>query len=154
MRQYFDALLPTDPVELAVMYCHGWHTDFHDPDLTYQKEEQSGHRFDYPVRKSVKIAEMIARDPSEVARAVEAFAVGEAKSSGPFARRLADLSPDPLALFNMALKVAEELSAKPNLPFFGGLISSVDARDPKDRPGVRSGSIELAEAETLRHRHD
>jgi len=131
VRQYFDALLPADPVDLAFMYCHGWHTDFHDPDSTYQKEERSGHRFDYPVRKSVELAEIIAKDPIEVARAVKAFAAGDAKSSGPFARHLADLAPDLLALFNMALKVAEESSCKPNLPFFGGLISSADERDPK-----------------------
>ena len=62
VSQYFDALLPADPVNLAVMYCHGWYTDFHDPDLTYQKEERSGHRFDYPVRKSVDLAEII-QDP-------------------------------------------------------------------------------------------
>ena len=133
VRNYFDQLMPTDLVQLAVMYCQGWHIDFHDPDTTYEEEEKSGqHRYDYPVRKSVELADQILESADTDARAVRAMAVGDAKSSGAFARRLAELAADPLALFKMALKAAEtETKANPNLPFFGGLISGADARDPK-----------------------
>jgi hypothetical protein len=58
--------------------------------------------------------------------------LGTRKSSGAFARRLAELASDPLALFKMALRDAEaETKIDPNLPFFGGLISGADSRDPK-----------------------
>jgi hypothetical protein len=133
VRAYFDQMMLTDPVQLAVMYCQGWHVDFHDPDTTYEKGEKSGQRqYDYPVRKSVELAEQISKDTDMVVRAVKAMAVGDAKSSGAFARHLAELANDPLALFKMALTDAEtETKVGPNLPFFGGLISGADARDPK-----------------------
>jgi hypothetical protein len=133
IRAYFDQLMPTDLVQLAVMYCQGWHIDFHDPDTTYKQDEKLGqHRYDYPVRKSIELAEQISKDADMVERAVKSMAVGDAKSSGAFARRLAELAADPLALFKMALKDVEtETKAGPNLPFFGGLISGAEADDPK-----------------------
>jgi hypothetical protein len=131
VRQYFDSLLPSDPVELAVMYCHGWHIDFHDPDSTYQEGERSGHSYDYPVRRSLDLANQISVDPATIERAVRALATSDAKSAAPFARRLAELVSDPLTLFKMALKEAETPNAIPNLQFFGGIISGADARDPK-----------------------
>src|SRR5262249_22503957 len=104
-----------------------------DRDRTYEQGEKSAqHRYDYPVRKSVELAEQVSKDADTVARAVKAMAVGDAKSSGPFARRLSELAADPLALFKTALKDAEtETKASANLPFFRGLISGADARDPK-----------------------
>ena len=129
VRQYFDELLPSDPVQLVVVYCHGWHVDFHDPDSTYS--EGSQRNFDYPIRKSLELAKAISSDLTAVEQAVKALATGDAKSAAPFARRLAELVSDPVALFQMALDDAEAASAIPNLQFFGGIISGADARDPE-----------------------
>ena len=41
VRAYFNELMPSDPVELAVLYTHGWQTDFHDPDVDYEREEST-----------------------------------------------------------------------------------------------------------------
>ncbi|MGH9908348.1 MAG: hypothetical protein ACRD8U_22520, partial [Pyrinomonadaceae bacterium] len=131
IRPYFDELMPSDPVELAALYCHGWQADFHDPDSTYDKEERSGNDFDYAARKSVELATIIAADPPTVERAVQVFATSDAKSVFSFARRLAELVPDAVALFNASLENAEATSYGANLQFFGGIIAGADARDPK-----------------------
>jgi hypothetical protein len=129
VRRYFDDLLPTDPVELVVMYCHGWHVDFHDPDSTYSGG--SSHNFDYSVRKSVELANVICTDRAAVERAVKALAASDAKSAGPFAHRLAERVSDPVALFKNALDAAEATDKNQNTPFCGGIISGADTRDPQ-----------------------
>ena len=48
VRTYFDELMPADPVDLAVLYTHGWQADFHDPDVDYNREERS--RIDCGIR--------------------------------------------------------------------------------------------------------
>jgi hypothetical protein len=59
IRSYFDELLPSEPIALAELYCRGWHTDFHDPDSTY---DDTASDFEYPIRKSVELATQIAAD--------------------------------------------------------------------------------------------
>ena len=128
IRAYFDKLMPSDPVELAALYCRGWQADFHDPDLVYDK----GHSdFEYATRKTIQLAETIAADAGLTEHAVDTFAASDAKSAFPFARRLGELAPQPIALFESALKKAEPNGAEANLQFFGGLIAGFDSRDPK-----------------------
>lgn len=131
IRTYFDELMPTDPVELAALYCRGWQIDFHNPDSTYDRENRSGHDFEYAIRKSVELAGRIAGDQALVKRALDVFTTSDAKSAFPFARRLAELATDPVSLFNQALEKAEASDTKPNLPFFGGMIAGADICDPK-----------------------
>ncbi|GLH80076.1 hypothetical protein SSBR45G_49850 [Bradyrhizobium sp. SSBR45G] len=131
IRRYFDELLPADPILLVVMYCKGWHGDFHDPDTNFERDDRKGTDYDYPVRKSVELAEKISGDDPLVRRAIEALATSDAKSSFGFARRLAERVAEPLGLFRDAVTVAEGTNEPPSLRFFGGLISGAEARDPK-----------------------
>lgn len=77
------------------------------------------------------MAGFIASDAALTERAVDTFAASDAKSAFPFARRLAELVPQPIALFEAALKKAEESPGEANLQFFGGMISGFDSYDPK-----------------------
>jgi hypothetical protein len=131
VRRYFDELLPTDPIELIVMYCQGWSSDFHDPDSSFDRDERKGADYDYPVRKSVELAEQIAVKSALVRLAIEALATSDAKSIFGFARRLAERVADPLGLFQDAVSHIERTNGQPNLRFFGGLIAGSDARDPQ-----------------------
>jgi hypothetical protein len=128
VRSYFDELMPSDAVELVVLYTHGWQTDFHDPDVDY---ELSRTDFEYATRKSIELASTISPDPAAINHALDRLVTSDAKTVFPFARRLAELAPRPIELFSAALAKAEQRKETANRQFFGGLIAGVDSRDPK-----------------------
>jgi hypothetical protein len=137
VRALYDRLLPTDPVELAYMYTHGWQTDFHDPDVPYDPDSTTD--FEYSTRMSVQQAELISANPSLLSRALDTFAVSDTRTMFAFARRLAELSTDPIALFSRAVAIAEGSDKNPNLQLFGGMIAGIDALDPsKARECIRT----------------
>ena len=107
VRAYFDELMPSEAVGLAVLYTHAWHSDFHDPDVDYQKEEFPHIDFEYATRKAIELAEVIANDPALTDRALERFVVSDGKTGLPLARRLAELAPSATNLFKTALEKAE-----------------------------------------------
>jgi hypothetical protein len=127
VRSYFEELLPTDKVALAELYCRGWHTDFHDPDTTY--DSNAAGDFEYATRKSLDLATEIAANDSLLGRALDIFVNSDAKSVRSFSRRLAEVVADPVALFRDASNRIG--SDGPNLQFFGGMITGADNRDPK-----------------------
>ena len=139
IRTYFNELMPADPVDLAVLYTHGWQADFHDPDIDFDREDKTPSRYDYSIRQSVKLADSIAADLSLLDRAVTSLATSDAKSVLPFARRLAALVPDPVKLFESALAKVEATPREANRQFFGGIIAGADERDPeKARACIRA----------------
>ena len=77
------------------------------------------------------MASLIASDQALVERALNVFVTSDAKSVLPFARRLAELVPDPVALFSAAITKVEGRSDSANLNVFRGIISGADDRDPK-----------------------
>ena len=131
VRSYFDMLMPTDPVELVVLYTQGWQIDFHDPDVDYGREDQEGNDHEYSLRKAAELAAIIADDPPAIERAIDRLAASDAKTIFPFTQRLAELVPAPVALFTSALTNVEARSEAANLQFFRGLIAGTDNRDPE-----------------------
>ena len=71
VRAYFDELMPADPVDLAVLYTHGWQADFHDPDVDYNREERSRIDLEYGTRKTIQLAETIMADQATTDRALD-----------------------------------------------------------------------------------
>ncbi len=139
VRAYFDSMLPTDPVDLAALYTHGWQTDFNDPDIDYDPSPSAGHDFEYALRKAVELACKIAVDSVMLNRALDRFVTGDAKTVFPFARKLAQCVDDPIALFKTALTKAEASGKEPNRQFFSGLVSGTDAVAPaKARDCIRA----------------
>lgn len=131
VRDYFNELLPSDPVELVVLYTHGWQADFHDPDVDYEQEERSRVDHEYTARKAIELADVIATDAATTGRVIDRLVVSDAKTIFPFAHRLAELAPDVTKLFEAALAKTEQREEGANLDFFGGLIAGADSRDPK-----------------------
>jgi len=129
VRAYFDQLMPTDAVELIVLYTQGWQADFHDPDRNFDREQKDGHDFEYSLRKAGELADKIATDPVAIDRALSRLVGSAAKTVYPFARRLAELADDPVGLFKRALAKAEASPAPPNRQFFGALIAGSDNRN-------------------------
>jgi hypothetical protein len=131
VRAYFDELMPADPVELAILYTHGWPSDFHDPDIDYDQEQSSQHDFEYATRKAIQLADRISKDSGTMDRTLERFVASEGKTVFPFARRLAELAPSVTTLFKIAVDKIERRQEAPNLGFFSGLIAGADSRNPQ-----------------------
>lgn len=129
-RQLYSDLLPADPVDLAVLYTHGWQTDLHDPDSNYSREPDAKHDFEYSMRQAITIAETIAKDKNLTRRAVERMACKEAHNVTVFTNALIKNVKNPEAVFKHAIATAEAHPDEPNRGFFGGLISGVHERDP------------------------
>lgn len=45
LRNYYDELLPTDPLEKIHFYSSGWATDIHDPDVSFDREGDNDHHY-------------------------------------------------------------------------------------------------------------
>ncbi|MCP4309402.1 MAG: hypothetical protein GY788_31925 [bacterium] len=129
VRQLYSDLLPADPVDLAVLYTHGWQTDLHDPDSKYAREPDAKHDFEYSKRQAIAVAETIARDKTLTRRAIERMACKEAHGISPFINALMKKVADPKAVFMHAIATAEACSDEPNRGFLGGLVSGAHERD-------------------------
>ena len=127
---YFDELMPSDPVELAVLYTHGWQADFHDPDVDYNREDRSRIDHEYATQKAIELAGMIVTDQAATDRALDRLVTSDAKTVFQFARRLAELAQSPTDLFKSALTKAEHKADAANVQFFRGLIAGAESRDP------------------------
>jgi hypothetical protein len=129
IRRMYDELLPTDPVDLAVLYTQTWQTDLHHPDSKFSKDPDAEHDFGYAARQAVEIAGKIAKDSMLIMRAVERLACSDGHGLHPLARELIKRVKNPKALFGKALKTADANAHQPNRGFFSGLISGADERD-------------------------
>ncbi len=130
IRQLYSDLLPADPIELAVLYTHGWQTDLHDPDTNYAREHRAKHDFEYSMRQAIAIADTIAQDKTLTRRAVERMVCKEAHGISVFTNASMRKVADPKAVFNHALAMVEASPGEPNRGFLGGLVSDVHERDP------------------------
>lgn len=149
VRSLFDRLMPTDPVDLAVLYTNGWQSDLYDPDTVYDDDRAAKNDFEYSLRQARTVAERIAKQKRLVERAVKRLACSEANSAFAFAQQLARSSRSPSALFKFAVTVAEANSAPPNRGFFAGLVAGateVDPRAARDfiRTALRSAKLKSA----------
>jgi len=143
VRGYFDELMPQDPVELAVLYTHGWSGEFYDPDCDFRREQRLAHgRVDYAERMATELASTIATDRAATSRTVARLAASEAKAPFAFAKRLAELVDDPATLFRSSLGVLEAQGAQPNRLFFAGLVAGADSRDAEARHECLRAALE------------
>lgn len=62
LREYYDELLPNDPLELIYYYTCGQAADIHDPDVSYDREGDNEHRYSETI-----IYELVKAQPRESA---------------------------------------------------------------------------------------
>ena len=62
LREYYDELLPTDPLEQIHFYSSGWAADIHDPDVSYDREGDNDHHYGRN-----KIYELVDAAPNQAA---------------------------------------------------------------------------------------
>jgi hypothetical protein len=71
VRAFFDKLMPTNPLDLVLVYTQGWQADFNNPDTDFDADDQASSDYEYAVRKACTLAETIARDPIMLDRALD-----------------------------------------------------------------------------------
>lgn len=123
IRNFYDRLLPDDPVELAVVYTSGWTHDLKDPDKTYDADD---HDFEYSERRSTDLADIIAADDSLLQRALSRLSVGSKHGILSFAMRLGECADDPEKLLKNAVDALPHDSSEIDFLFFAGLLAGFD----------------------------
>lgn len=159
IRRMYDDLLPTDLIDLALLYTYGWQSDLHDPDSEYGRDPKSENDHSYALRQAVAVAGKIARKTSLTNLAVQRLACSNGNGEFAFAKELMTRVKGPKALFRKALAVAEASSQLPNPGFFAGLVSGAHERHPQlalalirlalQSPKLKGEAITLISASTL-----
>ena len=126
VRDWFDALMPLDPVDRALVLTHGWPADLHDPDSRYDRSAGAGD-YKYSQREAAKLVPEILATPGALARVLDEITTSDAKGTHAFAEALAQAAPDPVSLFADALAYLKH-GKRPNVRFFSGLIAGADKR--------------------------
>jgi len=131
VRALFDQLMPTDPVDLVVLYTHSWQTEFNNPEVDYDPDDPGSLDHEYAGRTARRLADIIASDAKMLDDALHRLVTSDAKTVFVFSKRLAELAKDPVALFTEALQITETRAESANKQFFRGLIAGTDQRDPR-----------------------
>jgi hypothetical protein len=128
VRALYDALLPTDPVEQAILYSQFWPADLRDPDLIYRAG--AGVRdYEYSARQAAALAVPLAADPTLLSRVIQRMAATKLNAPTPFTEALAPLVEDPEAIFAEALE-ALGTEDEAGLSFVLSLLRSLDRAHP------------------------
>jgi hypothetical protein len=147
VRQLYETLLPTDPVEQAVVFSQFWPADLRDPDLTYRAGE-AVQDYEYSARRAAALAAHLAVDPNLLSRAIQRMATTNLNAPAPFTEALAPLIEDPEAVFAEALDaLGEENEA--GLSFVLSLLRSLD----RAHPSASQKLAEMAQASPVLARH-
>ncbi|MGE4299115.1 MAG: hypothetical protein AB7E47_13935 [Desulfovibrionaceae bacterium] len=126
VREYYDNILPVDPVDLAIFYSKYWPADLYDPDFPYDKDDND---FSYAQRMAENLAELFVKDDAMIERALEAMLGMELASPIPFWHKLSTLTDDQDKLFLKAVEVAESLECQPTLGVIKGILLAIEERD-------------------------
>lgn len=129
VRQLYDDLIPTNPIERALLYTKFWTADIHDPDLTYNREDRSNQDFEYSSRKAREVAAKIGLDKQLSYRAIQTMAREELNNVFPFTEELATKLEDPAEAFQIALRAFELSNKTTGIQFLRGLLAGIDKRD-------------------------
>lgn len=127
VRYLYDSTLPIEPVEQALLYSRFWASDLHDPDKRYA--EHAGEMdFEYSSRRVKALAPEIARDPVQLARAIDAMSTEEMNGPYTFAETLAAHVPDPLKTLTHAVDALDRSGGRAGIGFVRALLAALDRR--------------------------
>ncbi|MCK5295318.1 MAG: hypothetical protein KAJ75_00380, partial [Alphaproteobacteria bacterium] len=131
IRDYYDELMPSNPVELVVLYTQGYVADFRNPDIDFSQEEETQSDYEWAIRQAANLANVIAQKPDDVDDVIDRLVVGNATSVFAFSQRLSEISCNPIDLFKQVLAKVEKHDEPANYEFFRGLISGADKQSKK-----------------------
>jgi hypothetical protein len=140
VRALYDQLMPTDPVDIALLYTKFWSSDLHDPDLEYDRNDNATQDFEYSSRKAKEVATLVAQDPELVARAMREMLPLQLNNAYPFAYELGKKVADPMKTFKLAIDMINCSVDLRGLGFLRGLLGGIDDRDS----GVADECVSMA----------
>jgi hypothetical protein len=129
VRQLYDELMPTDPIQQALLYTKFWSGDIRDPDLIYDKDNKVTQDFEYSSRKAKEIATEIAVDRELTCRAIQKMVREELSNVFEFTHELAMGVENPIEAFQFAVNEFEASPDQKGIQFLRGLLSGIDKRD-------------------------
>ncbi|ALB40409.1 MULTISPECIES: hypothetical protein [Nostocales] len=129
VRKLYDKLIPTDPIQKALLYTKFWHSHLRNPDIKYDQENRSTNDFEYADRKAKEVAAEIAVDKELTDRAIRIMIREELNNVFPFAHELAMKLEDPVQSFQLAINEFEISSDGKGINFLRALLSGIDKRD-------------------------
>lgn len=131
IRELYDNLMPTDPIQRARLYTKFWTSDIRNPDLNYGENEGSDNDYEYSSRKAREVAKVIAIDKELSYCAIQVMAAEELHNAFPFAHELAMRVDDPVNAFKKSVQVFEESVERKGIQFIRGMLTGIDERDNK-----------------------
>ncbi|TGX49201.1 hypothetical protein E5A73_20415 [Sphingomonas gei] len=147
VRALYDATLPVDPVDRALLHSRFWMSDLHDPDKRYA-QDQDKPDYDRSARIVAALTPDIAQNPEQRTRAIHAFATRKLHSPGPFAVALADHLADPVPAFETAIRALDASGKHDGADFVGSLLAALDKR-LIDHPEKVTTLVAIARASTI-----
>jgi hypothetical protein len=129
VRALYDALLPTDLIDLALYYSRFWPADVRDPDARYRRDgDTSDLDFEYANRKAKALAPVIARDPEALARLIVILSTQEMNAPYALAAGLADALDEPVSTFQAAVRALDESNGREGVTFVRSFLGALDRR--------------------------
>lgn len=125
VRALYDATLPAESVEQALLYSRFWTADIHDPDKRYADNPQDPD-YEYSARRAQALAPLIAADPAQLDRVLVAMASEEMNAPYSFAEALAPELADPLSAFAKAAATLDASGKRDGMTFVRSLLSAID----------------------------
>jgi hypothetical protein len=128
VRKLYDDLMPTDPIQRALLYTKFWPGEIRDPDLSYDSDNSSYQDFEYSSRKAKEVANEIVADRELTYRTIHTMVREELNNVFPFTYELAMKLEDPIDAFQVAVNEFEASIDRKGIQFLRGLLAAIDKR--------------------------
>lgn len=129
VRKLYDELIPTDPIQQALLYTKFWSGNIRNPDSSYDRDNSSEQGFEYSSRKAKEVAAEIAVDKELTYRAISTMVREELNDVFPFAHELAMRLEQPVQAFQFAVNEFEASTDPRGIQFIRGLLAGIDKSD-------------------------
>ena len=132
VRNLYANLIPSDPIQKALLYTKFAGSAFHDPDKDYSLEQAASLSREYSAKKAEEIAEEILKDDAIVSRAIKAMAKEELHGVTAFTKRIAEQIKNPVGAFRIAVNSFEKSEGQNGIRFVCGLLAGIDQVSPEN----------------------
>lgn len=126
VRNLYANLIPSDPIQKAILYTKFADSTFHDPDQNYSLEQAASLSREYSAKKAEEIAREISKEDNLVSRAIEAMAKEELQGVTAFTQKISEKLKNPVEAFRIAVNSFEKAEGQKGIRFVCGLLAGID----------------------------
>ncbi|MER8713136.1 hypothetical protein [Mesorhizobium sp. M1295] len=124
VRDLYDRLFPSEPIERAILLTKFWQSDIRDPDWRYASDDRD---YEYSERAARSVAREISANPDLTLAAVRRMAAMDLKTVYPFADELGEKAGNRAEAFQAALEVVAKSNG--SMQMLRGLLHGIDLVD-------------------------